>query len=305
MIDDQHPNAAFFEMIEKIERNFYADFDPFYFWIMADRVHTASPAKLQVHDENREVISDHPLNDRLERAIANYDKYASYTVRALRYFSSETLMLLLLSAPKSNPFPRTASVLRGDRLLEPIRSIASGNVPDSFSLSRKGVPIGFNEWVSFKLFSNVDLLSTEQGSGEIIDLVREEAELLSERGAINAYKHGKPVSYGEGIRLQMKGEDGEYVPVSLPLLGLNWIDWYEKPAEHLSIAFGTEELDPESDKKRIFATSLLMDSICQVRLAYLDGKQLDDIQVPINIEIGNKVKRQKFKFNLDAKKDER
>ncbi len=291
------------ELIERMDVRFYREFDPFYFWTVAECVHSAKHAPIQlVEKKTLQSLDDHELMQRIERSRGNYSLYSSYLVRALRYFCSETLMLLLFSQVGKNPFARVASVKRGERLFGAIREVSLGNVPDEHAASSSGIPLAFEEWLSFRAFGSPTTL-TDYNDETLFQLVREEASLVCERGAINAFKHGKAVSFGKGLSLAIAGNDGQFSAINEVVEGLNWVDWFEDQKNNrLSISFGTEELAPEKDKKRIFATCLLMDAIVEARKAEIDGRNELTLQLPSDFPKGSAVKRQKFKFDLGSEK---
>ncbi|WP_170331468.1 hypothetical protein [Ruegeria arenilitoris] len=291
-----------FQMIDQMDVQFYREFDPFYFWTVAECVHSAKHASIRVVDTGTsEILSDHALMKRLERSRENYVNYSSYLVRALRYFCSETLMLLLFSEVGKNPFARVASVMRGDRLIDPIRSIAQGEIPKEHTVHFGGEILSFEEWISFRAFGSPDYLKNYSDTS-LFELVKEEAVLVSERGAINAFKHGKAVSFGSGLSLSIADHEGDYQALNDNIDGLNWVDWFEDRKKKLfSISFNTEALVPEMDKKRIFATGLLMDAIVEVCKAKISGEDNVTVQLPCEFPQDSAVKRQKFKFSLGSK----
>lgn len=298
----QTPDFPILEMIDQMDIRFYREFDPFYFWTVAECVHSAKQTSIQMVDKSTsEKIVDHVLMQRLERSRENYANYSSYLVRALRYFCSETLMLLLFSEVGKNPFARVASVMRGDRLLNPVRTISLGEVPEGYSVRFEGKLLSFEEWISFRAFGSPNHLESYTDTS-LIELIKEEAALVSERGAINAFKHGKAVSFGSGLALSIANDQGEYQALNRVVDGLNWIDWFEDQKKGLlSVSFGTEALEPDHDKKRIFATGLLMDAIVEVRKAKINGEDNVEVQLPCDFPQGSAVKRQKFKFTLGSK----
>ncbi|UWQ57142.1 hypothetical protein K3722_11420 [Leisingera caerulea] len=301
MIQDE---AAFpvLHMIDRMDHRFYREFDPFYFWTVAECVHSAKHASINMVDKGTsELVNDHSLMQRIERSRESYSNYSSYLVRALRYFCSETLMLLLFSEVGNNPFARVASVMRGDKLLSPVRAISKGEVPSGYAVRIGGRPLTFEEWVTFRAFGSPDYLANDHDAS-LFELVKDEAALVSERGAINAFKHGKAVSFGDGLAMSVADDEGEYQALNEVVEGLNWVDWFEDQKKNLfSISFGTEALGAEQDKKRIFATGLLMDAIVQARRAEIDGEKSVTIQLPAEVPQGSTVKRQKFKISLGSK----
>ncbi|MCE8526108.1 hypothetical protein KBY23_12600 [Ruegeria pomeroyi] len=290
------------EMIDQMDMGFYREFDPFYFWTVAECVHSARQTSIQMIDKSTsEIISDHALMQRLERSRENYANYSSYLVRALRYFCSETLMLLLFSEIRKNPFARVASVMRGGKLLDPVRAISQGKMPKGYSVHIEGKPLSFEEWISFRAFGSPNHLESYPDTS-LIELIKEEAVLVSERGAINAFKHGKAVSFGRGLAMSIANDRGEHRAFNKVVDGLNWVDWFEDQNKgQLSISLGTEALEPDQDKKRIFATGLLMDAIVEVRKAKINGEDNAEVQLPCDFPLGSAVKRQKFKFTLGSK----
>ena len=284
-----------------VDRKFYAEFDPFYFWTLAECLNKATPSSLRIQDiDSGEVLGEHSVLDGLKKSRERYEEYAIHTIRALRYFSSETLVLFVLCGSDFGPFARIASTMRERALAQVYRALKDEKVPEGFEVAIGGQPLAFNEWLSYQLFADPRQLEAVT-QGEIKQLVVEEADLLSERGAINAFKHGKPTYFGPGVALKVKDETGEFSPLNEVVSGLNWVDWYESKERDFSVAFGTEELNSEQDMKRLMAVSLLLHSISLVRGAVSRGETQVDVHLPNNFETGLSVKRQKFKFSFKQK----
>lgn len=292
--DNMHPS----EFVKSIDRAFYSDFDPFYFWTLSECVHHAEPKKLLVEDiEAGTTLYSHELLSQLKKSRERYQDYSNYLVRALRYFSSETLVLLVLCGTDFGPLARVASIMRDTKLVNAHKSLVKREIPSGFDVKLDGKNLTFDEWLSYQIFDDTDQLA-QISDGEIIDLITEEAHLLAERGAINAFKHGKPTSFGEGVKLAMRDKKGQYTPVNQAVFGINWIEWYEAKNGDFSTSFGTEELNPNQDLKRIMSTSLLMNTICQIRRAKIEGRIDVKIYLPNGFDVGLGVKRQKLKLKF-------
>lgn len=279
-----------------LDRRFYSNFDPFYFWTVAECVNKVTPSNMQIQDvKSCGVLAEHSVLEQLKKSRDRYEEYSTQTIRALRYFSSETLVLFVLCGSDFGPFARIASTMRSDKLADVYRALKDEKVPNEFEVNLNGKQLLFKEWLSYQLFGDPGQLDVVTHGG-IQKLIVEEAELLSERGAINAFKHGKPTSFGPGLSLEVEDETGNFSPINDVVTGLNWVDWYELKSGDFSVTFGTEEMNSEQDMKRLMAVSLVLHSICLVREAVLNGDAQVDLHLPNDFETGLTVKRQKFKF---------
>lgn len=284
------------KLIEREDNRFYDSFDPFYFWTLAQSFNPVLDGHIRVKYLDEETASQsHPLALQLKKSQESLKNYNALVARAFRYFSAETLLLFLVSGDKFGPFARAAS-LPSRRVAELVREIADGKVPQKYRLFQDGRALSFKEWVAYQCFASLTALDGEADEN-IVKLVLEEMQLLTERGAFNAFKHGKPKSFGEGFSLKLRGLEGSGDSMNEVLSGLNWTNWEEKKAG-LSIAFHTEELDLGEDMKRLFSTGLLLNAIVQARRMKAGIIPVGEVHLPSNLQIGNGVRRQKLEIKI-------
>lgn len=276
------------------------DFDPYYFVTSARALIDASPAKIGVTDETGNMTVNHPLHKKLEASASKFESNRSLQVRAVRYFSAETMVLLFLSGHPSWPYIRVASELRERQLARTIRSIANSVIPEGFGFLANGRSVEFDEWVNIMMFCGY-LLRDDEGVERFESVFFDEVNLLLEKGALNAYKHGKPKSFGIGASLRFQNPEGEWVAVNQPVDGVNWIDWRSEKSG-LTIGFGTEELSEENDLYSILMASLVMDAMVNSRRRKLGLDFDSEIQVPAMAKARSAVKRQNFSFRVDKRR---
>ena len=290
-------------LIENEERRFYENFDPFYFYTLSQAIGQSSNGEIRVIDkETEEKIDNHEILEKLTKSQNKISEYQAFMTRALRYFCAETLLLLLVSGPQTSPFIRSASLIKPREFGTIVRAIADKKIPEGSTIPKNTRDLSFLEWLSEQCFGQATW-DDEISWDSLVTLISEEMKLLQNRGALNAFKHGKPKSFGDGLGLQVKNDSGDYVPLNKIIDGFNWIEWNETKGKEFSLSFNTEELNPEQDGKKVFAVGLLMNAICQVRLMQIDKTSNSQIHLPNDFETGLEVKRQKFSFNFEVSKE--
>lgn len=279
------------EFIGAIDLTFYMDFDPFFHFITFERLRESNPPKIRVRDDLTDKIISHSVITRIENSRENASKNVIALGRVFRYFSSEMLILLILSSGHFGPFLRVVSKYRNDQLNNIFISISNKEVPEKFKISIKNEELNFDEWLAFNMFEDVNFSKDERYS-EIVNMVVEEAKLIASRGAINAFKHGKPLSAGESPEVTMTNNAlGESVS-NIRLNGFNWVEWHEKKNGAINIKQCSEEVKPDEDNQRLLETALLMDAIKEFRLAKIKKKESIKLTLPAKMKMGLMVRRQ-------------
>jgi hypothetical protein len=262
--------------LREMDLEFFRRFDPFSHFVASELVHTGNFDNYSAEFENGE---PHPINEALKCSFQRVESQKKVFTRVFRYFASETLMLLILSSPPHAPFYRVASTLRGLKLNKAFDLISRRKIPSGFEREVKGEDVDdFGNWLGFKMFGKRDFF-TEHSTENVLELIIEEAYLLCERGAINAFKHGRPISAGQSLSGQIS-KDGKHIAKITPVVGIQWVEWVTGPDNNFSIRTETEEVDLEYDKKRLFDVCLIMNSIKDFRLAQLEGNNPIQITLP-------------------------
>jgi hypothetical protein len=194
-----------------------------------------------------------------------------------------------------------ASVIRNDKLNKVFEDISARKVPSDFSLNSQGSSLGFADWLSHRISGDPRWIENAD-QAHLIELVVEEAHMLRERGAINAFKHGKPFSFGKGFKATLTSPETRESVSNIQLDGINWVEWTEK-RETLSIGFFAEEIIPEDDKKRIFIVSMLNSAVRDVRLAQINGDPITNVNFPSDFKTGLQVRRQNLRLKVSAKQE--
>lgn len=279
------------EVVSEIEKHVLTEFDPFLHYVMLESMVNGSLPTVTAEGSDGEPVLDHGVVLALARSKERRSTHLRSLARVLRYFASETMIVLLLSGRIFGPFSRLASMLRHDVLNGVFEDISSRRVPRDFAISLEGKSLGFAEWLSFCLCRETEWIELT-GNSDLIELIAEEAEMLSARGAINAFKHGKPFSTQLGSRISVQNhETNEWAQINELLQGISWIEWREK-GRMFSIGVHTEEISPEQDKARIFVVSMLCNAMRDVRLAELQGEKVVTACFPCDFATGLNVRRQ-------------
>jgi len=280
--------------VDDLERQCLESLDPFAHFVLLDSVDTFNPLPFAISDKiTGETISDHPISDVIRLSESKRQDSVKALKRVFRYFSSETLVLMLLSGRPLGPFVRLSNVLRGKKLDDTFKSIARKEVPEGFALKFEGQPLSFEKWISERITADPDWLS-ENGSGQIADLIVEEAAMLSNRGTINAFKHCRPFSHANSPEVVATPKDGERRPLNETLNGINWMEWKENQ-DTITLSYLSEEIEDGHDQQRLFSIGLLLDSLKRLRLAQLGGAVENfELILPTDMKTGLRVRHQKI-----------
>jgi len=288
-------------MVDGLERQFLEGFDPFFHYVTLEAMSNGVLDNFQIESDEGDALLDHEIIAQIQTSDKKRNDHILSLARVFRYFAAETLVLLLVSAPPFGPFARAASILRFDRINRVFGDLATRAVPRGFHLGRKNQPFDFTSWMSYRISGDPDWV-TRLGRHEIVDLVVEEAEMLRSRGAINAFKHGKPFSFGTGFKMTLTHPETGKTVSNVPLDGINWIEWSEKKPS-LEISYHTEEINLEEDKARIFLIALLSNAIRNYRLARMNGEQNVELTFPHGFTSGKMVRRQSMKIRLSPSEE--
>ncbi|MDP2062725.1 MAG: hypothetical protein Q8J98_06400 [Phaeovulum sp.] len=288
-------------MVDGLERQFLEGFDPFFHYVTLEAMSNGVLDTFQIQNDEGDELLDHEIIRQLQASEKKRSDHISSLARVFRYFAAETLVLLIVSGPPFGPFARAASTLRYDEMNKVFDDLANRKVPRKFHLSRKNRAFDFTSWLSYRISGDPDWM-TRLGRHEIANLVVEEAEMLRSRGAINAFKHGKPFSFGTGFKMTLTHPETGKTVSNVPLDGINWIEWSEKKPS-LEISYHTEEIIPEEDKARIFLIALLSNAIRNYRLARMNGEQNVELTFPHGFTSGKMVRRQSMKIRLSPSEE--
>lgn len=280
-----------------LDNQYYEELDPFFYFSTIETLAQGSLPDMKMEFPDGTTTESHVVFEKLKKSGERQLNYIKSLRRVFRYFSSETLILLILSGGPFGPFIRISSVVKFAKLNAVFASVARREVPSDYELKIDGEPLDFVSWVSFLIFGQRDWI-VSQGQGVLVELIVEEASMLISRGAVNAFKHGKPFSYGKGAVMKFSDPNGGAVAVNKQLEGINWVDWREQRDGSIEFSHNTEEIIPDEDRKRLFSVALLIDAIRDIRLAKYDGNEKLEVTLPCNIETGLNVKRQNITIKL-------
>lgn len=283
------------EIIEAAERQFLDGFDPFFHYVLLEHMSSGSIKKIEVDCTEEEFLKE-DFRDEIAASSSRISDSASALARVFRFFVSETMILFLLSGRPFSPFVRVASTLRYEELNSVFEDLSSRRVPKGFELTSAGAELDFVAWVSHRITLDPSWI-VENGYDDLAELIAEEASLLSRRGVINAFKHGKPFSQGQAAEIVLLRESGERVALSDSFRGINWIDWKET-TELVSLHFHTEETDFNSDLARIFVVSLVNRAIKNVRMAQIKSLPIAAQLFPNDFPMKLFPKRQSHKVEI-------
>lgn len=283
---------------ETTDRDYYENLDPFFHYMTLDALKNAQISEFRLREKGSDRVNDHRLLEILKRSDSLRSEHLKSLGRVFRYFSAETLLLIILSGGPFGPFARLSSNLKFNELNQVFSKISDRVVPDAFSLNMDGRALTFDEWVSYQSFGVVNAFKNREHK-EVVGLIVEEANLAKERGAINAFKHAKPFSFGDGIEMTLTNNETQEQASNIKLRGINWVEWKEgKEAGSTSVSFYTEEVKPDEDMQRLFAVGLLIDAIRTARLAKLDRAEKVNVALPADLKNGLEVRRQHLTINL-------
>ncbi|MFV1877384.1 hypothetical protein [Nioella sp.] len=267
---------------------FYRTFDPVHFVRLAAQF-KLPPYVSEATGEGKDLIPD---NAEL------FDHTRQSFFRFLRYLSSETLVLLVLSGYPLGPAPRLMEKLRGSKLNRVFSTLAAGSVPSGYELFRDGEELKSADWINVLAFSG--MVEDEEYCRKIVDFVKGECGLLENRDAINAFKHGRIQKSVKGQAFQMHFDDSaEKRPLLKGMKGaIHWLGWTDKSDEteiaH-TLKLGFEEVDDETDYRIILATGALMTAIAEIRRGRIDGETSFNVLLP-DLEVGCQL-NQRMEFN--------
>jgi hypothetical protein len=155
---------AVVDMAVDMDQGFYRQFDPFYFFTLARAVSIAKSRDLRWSASSEGDVSDgdgENIQTKLLASQCNFDDYSSMTVRALRYFSAETLVLFLVAQPKIMPFARAVSKFQPRIFTEVFKSLAKREIPKALE-PRLPHDLSFGQWVQSRKFQVALILSSVQ-----------------------------------------------------------------------------------------------------------------------------------------------
>lgn len=286
--------------ITEMDLEFFKSFDPFSHFVAAELVNTGNFDNFSAEFETGEPAT---LTDALTRASERVGSLQQVLTRVMRYFASETLMLLVLAAPPHGPFFRVSSVIRGKKLNQVFATLAKRQIPKEFRLKANKIDVeDFPDWLGLKLFRDQGFFG-DPDAQSLLDLIVEEAELVSSRSAINAFKHCRPLNMGQSLagKISVPREKGDATATITPVEGIQWVDWKSDVDGGFSVRTETEEFDFEYDKTRLVQVCLIMDSIRNVRIAQLEGKSAGEIILPTVLELNGKLRRSHHQTHFGGK----
>ncbi len=284
-------------VLESTEREVLNNIDPFFHYVLLEAVSKGNLPNYKLHGSDGNEISDHEVVDLLRASEEKLGDHVRSLGRVFRYFASETMFLLLLSGRPFGPFVRTVSMLRYGKLNSAFEAISERRIPRGFEINSNKESLSFEPWLSQRISGDASWLQGQSERDDLIGLVVEEANMLKERGAVNAFKHGKPFAVGKSPKLKISDPEAGQEARNVQLDGINWIEWSERAAD-ISIAYCSEEIIPEQDKMRIFALGLLTNALRKVRLAWLDNTSSFETTYPVDFKLGLDVRRQLVALNF-------
>ncbi|SDW23077.1 hypothetical protein [Litoreibacter albidus] len=253
---------------------FYKAFDPKYYLRLAAQFELPAFVSDTIGNE-RDLIPDNA-----ERHIKTKTSF----FRFIRYLSSETLILHLLSAYPFGPLPKTLSALRNDELNKALESISLGKVPQKFAILQDGRALRFSEWLEFIFLSGEKMEDFDRD--EFSRFISGEARLIKNRDAVNAFKHGRIQEGidGQPFQVSILSDEGERQPIFGEMRGgVQWVGWEEKcslSSLTQSIKLGFEEVDHGLDYEVIKKSSALNQIVRDLRWAILSGDTEISIFLP-------------------------
>lgn len=283
---------------DSLERQYYQGFDPYFFYSAASVARSGSMAAFSVELPDGSEVIDHEIIQGLKYSQSQLENTKATIIRMYRYFAAETMLLTILCAKPHHPAYRLTSILRGDKLNAAFRAINERRVPEKYGVKDSGETLSFRQWLGIKLFSNKDAFN-EGNAESIFKFITSEAGLVCERGAINSFKHGRPVGYGASPIVKLISQDANVSMESVPFHGISWVSWSESN-KSLSIDWQTEESDIKDDIIAILYSCQIAEIRKKIRLAEIDGTSKLTISIPIFRRVFDKPKRQKFNINFNA-----
>ncbi len=285
------------DILDRANREMLETLDPFCLPMILATLQANRPADFRFADYSGNEVLDGGIAASLKKSRENFDKHKAALARVFRFFSSETMLLLLLANSRFGTFLWLSTKLRYDDLHDVFVSISKRTIPKRFFVEFDGEVPDFNQWLSWCISGDRTWLA-EAGHEQLVTLLVEEAELLTERGLLNSFKHCRPFSFGKGMELQIANEEGAFTPVNAPLEGLNWVRM-KTAADSLTMCYGTEQLNFEADFKRLGAISILNDTLRSIRLAEAKNEHVVQFQLPDGFELNAVPKRQKFEYRFE------
>lgn len=282
-------------LIDIVEERFYGALDPFFFFRAAIQFQNRVSCEVGFVSSDGGEQTDFAaiLSDETDNLPETRVAFTHY----LRFLAAETLVLMLLTGGPFRPYVRIASGLKSDALNKAIEAIAARRIPAGFAFKISGREMSFSEWVRFMLAEGHE----EDGIDDsIIEFVAQEAKLITDRGAINAFKHGRvskaELSGRSTIRVA-GGNDAESLPLSLKGSTIGWLEWSDlKPRNRGEgeLRICEAEADPDWDMGRIFVSALIVRGARNLRLSRLRGDTDATLQFPNDIPAD----RQRGKFTF-------
>ncbi|MFQ1700528.1 hypothetical protein ACJ5NV_08030 [Loktanella agnita] len=253
---------------------FLSSFDPYYFLrLVAQFKLPAFELQEELSDGEKNLLADN---------IEVFESVKASFYRLMRYLSSESLVLLMLSGYPFGPMPKLAK-LPPRKIKKILEELSSGAVPSGFELKNKSTELVGGEWLNALAF---DGLIEAEYANEVFGFLSQEAKLLQSRDAINAFKHGrmqKPV-LGQAFQVTLNLKSGQESPLISPMEGaLQWVGWDEvdtpQKLEHAAVV-GFEETTPDADYEAITAACGLKKLVSDVRILRYQPSDHADVWLP-------------------------
>lgn len=286
--------------LEGLDFHYYNSLDPYFFYIASEASRLGSIPNMRVENPDGTFSETHPILDNIKKSEYNSDKIKSSLLRLYRYLSAETMLVNILAAPPHNPAYRVTSTLRGRKLTEAFASIGEGTIPPKFGIKVDKRDVKFVEWLGVKIFGDsrsfdsIDMKS-------IVEFVQNEADFSTSRGALNSFKHSRPVTFGSGMQITITGEGGDGSVTNVPINGVDWAEWSESHAG-FSINFQSEEVDVDQDRVAILYNCMIIDAMKKVRLHQINKSDKSfKLEIPIFSVKIRKVMKQSFHIQFDRK----
>ena len=257
---------------------FYRSFDPVHFVRLAAQFRLP-PYLSEPDGVGKDLIPDNA--DMFEQTRQSFFRF-------VRYLSSETLTLFLLSGYPFGPAPCQMEKLRGKKLNRVFVELSAGTVPESFRLFRGKTALEFSEWFNVLAFGGFS--SDSDYCKRVAEFVSGECAMIANREGINAYKHGRVQKSVKGQAFQLRlNEEDRAQPLLKSMKGaIHWLGWNEKSENSElvhTIKFGFEEVDDEVDYDIIVASGALMSAIAKIRRKRMEGATSFDVFLP-DMDVG-------------------
>jgi len=119
------------ELPKVLDHTFYADLDPFFHFVTLETLGNGALPDVAFETLSGGKSEEHDIVKKLRKSDKKRLDHIQSLGRIFRYFSSETLILMLISGEPFGPFAKVSSLVRNDKLNEVFSSLADGKTSRS------------------------------------------------------------------------------------------------------------------------------------------------------------------------------